>query len=126
MSTFICHCFRHITTPTADVVLAALHPMMSLQQKPHTKVMWVLTDLLELHEKWIRLCNGDILHGELSLHDLTNVDETFGLKIGDIEIYFFQKGEESIRRVKGKGVLSFEMIKFLQPTTEILDESKCC
>jgi hypothetical protein len=126
MSAFICHCFRHITAPTADLVLAALHPMMSLQQKPRTKVMWVLTDVHELHEKWIRLCNGDVLDGDLSLHTLTDDDEAFGLKIGDVEIYIFQKGEECIQRLKNSGELSPEMVKFLQPTTEMLSETNCC
>ncbi len=83
--------------------------MLDLQRKPRTKVMWILTDLDELHEKWIRLCSGVVLHGELSFHDSTNVDKTFGLKINHVEIYVFKNGEEWIRRMKGKGKLTTDM-----------------
>jgi hypothetical protein len=126
MNAFICDCYRHISNPTAGVVLSALHPMMSLQQKPNKKVMWVLPDLEVLFMKWEMLCRGDVLDGELSLHTLTDDDETFGLKIGDVEIYIFQKGEECIQRLKSSGELSHEMVNFLQPTTERLDEIDCC
>jgi hypothetical protein len=115
MSIFICHCYRHILIPKAEVVLTALFPMMDQFRQPGTKSMWLVSDLCELQTKWQSLCEGNILTYELSLLTCTDETEIFGICVGDVEIY--------PGKVKFRAPLSEEIQEFLEPSKENWNEA---
>jgi hypothetical protein len=115
MSLFICHCYRHISIPKAEVVLMALWPMMAQFRQPGTKSMWLVSDLHELQTKWKSLCEGKILPYELSLFNSTDDTELFGIRIGEVDIY--------PGKVQFIPPLSKEVLEFLEPSKEEWKES---